>query len=148
MIPKNLLVKNDSEKEIINHLQDCTIEIIADNDRIEQVFVNLIENAIKYAKDGTPITLNYDMKGDKLIVSVQNEYDIIPREKLKTLFDKFTRLDDSTTRTTRGTGLGLYIVKGLVEAMGGEIRLYSNEDCGFCVKVYMPIAINSGKFFI
>jgi len=143
-----LLVKNDSEKEIINHLQDCTIEIIADNDRIEQVFVNLIENAIKYAKDGTPITLNYDMKGDKLIVSVQNEYDIIPREKLKTLFDKFTRLDDSTTRTTRGTGLGLYIVKGLVEAMGGEIRLYSNEDCGFCVKVYMPIAINSGKFFI
>ena len=74
-------------------------------------------------------------------MSVKNDYDVIPREKLKTLFDKFTRIDDSTTRTTRGTGLGLFIVKGLVEAMGGEIRVYSNEECGFCVKVYMPLAI-------
>ena len=135
-----LLVKNDSGKEIINNVQDCSIEILADNDRIEQVFVNLIENAIKYAKEDTPITLNCETEDNKLVVSVQNEYDVIPREKLKTLFDKFSRLDDSTTRTTRGTGLGLYIVKGLVEAMNGEIRLYSNEDIGFCVKVYIPIA--------
>ena len=71
---------------------------------------------------------------------------IIPREKLKTLFDKFTRVDDSTTRTTRGTGLGLFIVKGLVEGMGGEIRLYSNEECGFCVKVFMPVSqMESGR---
>ena len=135
-----LLVKNDAGKEIINNASECTTEILADNDRIEQVFVNLIENAIKYAKDETPVTINCEVENNKLVVSVQNEYDIIPREKLKTLFDKFTRLDDSTTRTTRGTGLGLYIVKGLVEAMNGEIRLYSNEEAGFCVKVYMPIA--------
>ena len=135
-----LLVKNDSGKEIINNVQNCTTEIIADNDRIEQVFVNLIENAIKYAKEESPITINYELEEKNIIISVQNEYDVIPREKLKTLFDKFSRLDDSTTRTTRGTGLGLYIVKGLVEAMNGEIRLYSNEECGFCVKVYMPIA--------
>ena len=76
----------------------------------------------------------------RFAISVKNDYDIIPREKLKTLFDKFTRVDDKTTRTTRGTGLGLYIVKGLVEAMGGEIRLYSNEECGFCAKVYMPVS--------
>ena len=135
-----LLVKNDTGKEIINNIQDCSTKILADNDRMEQVFVNLIENAIKYSKEGTPITLDYELKDNQIIISVQNEYDIIPREKLKTLFDKFTRLDDSTTRTTRGTGLGLYIVKGLVEAMNGEIRLYSNEDCGFCVKIYMPVA--------
>ena len=135
-----LLVKNDSGKEIINNVQNCTTEIIADNDRIEQVFVNLIENAIKYSKDDSSITINYELEGKNIVISVQNEYDVIPREKLKTLFEKFRRLDDSTTRTTRGTGLGLYIVKGLIEAMNGEIRLYSNEDCGFCVKVYMPIA--------
>lgn len=121
-----LLVKNDSGKEIINNIQECSTEILADNDRIEQVFVNLIENAIKYSKEDTPITLDYEIENNKIIISVQNEYDVIPREKLKTLFDKFTRLDDSTTRTTRGTGLGLYIVKGLIEAMNGEIRLYSN----------------------
>ena len=134
-----MLVKNDSNKEIINNIENCDLEILADNDRIEQVFVNLIENAIKYSKEGSPITLDYEIESDKLVVSVKNDYDMIPREKLKTLFDKFTRVDDSTTRTTRGTGLGLFIVKGLVEGMGGEIRLYSNEECGFCVKVYMPI---------
>ena len=135
-----MLVKNDSNKEIINNIAGCETEILADNDRIEQVFVNLIENAIKYSKEGTPISLDYEIVKQKLEISVKNDYDIIPREKLKTLFDKFTRVDDSTTRTTRGTGLGLFIVKGLVEGMGGEIRLYSNEECGFCVKVFLPIA--------
>ena len=135
-----LLIKNDANKEIINNLEDCNIEVLADNDRIEQVFVNLIENAIKYSKEDSPITLDYQIQEDMLVVSVQNDYDVIPREKLKTLFDKFTRVDDSTTRTTRGTGLGLFIVKGLVEAMNGEIRLYSNKECGFCVKVFLHIA--------
>ena len=133
-----LLVKNDAQKEIINNVNDANIEIMADVDRIEQVFVNLIENAIKYSKENTPIIIDYETQDNKLVVSVKNDYDIIPREKLKTLFDKFTRMDDSTTRTTRGTGLGLYIVKGLVEAMNGEIRIYSNEECGFCVKVILP----------
>ena len=135
-----LLVKNDAEKEIVNNLANCKISVLADNDRLEQVFVNLIENAIKYSKDDSKITLDYEIDGEKLVVSVKNDYDVIPREKLKTLFDKFTRVDDKTTRTTRGTGLGLFIVKGLVEGMNGKIRLYSNEECGFCVKVYLPIA--------
>lgn len=135
-----MLVKNDSNKEIVNKIANSQTLILADNDRIEQVFVNLIENAIKYGKEDSPIILDYEEQGDKIVVSVKNDYDIIPREKLKTLFDKFTRVDDSTTRTTRGTGLGLYIVKGLVEAMGGEIRLYSNEECGFCVKVYLSVS--------
>lgn len=137
------LVKNDSGKEIINNVQDCATEILADNDRIEQVFVNLIENAIKYSPENSPIVINCNNDDKRLVVSVKNDYEIIPREKLKTLFEKFTRLDDSTTRTTRGTGLGLYIVKGLVEAMNGEIRIYSNEEDGFCVKVFMPIAEDS-----
>ena len=135
------LVKNDAKKEIINNTENCEALVMADNDRIEQVFVNLIENAVKYSKDDSEITLDYELRENKLVVSVKNDYDVIPREKLKTLFDKFTRIDDSTTRTTRGTGLGLYIVKGLVEAMNGEIRLYSNEECGFCVKVYLPLVL-------
>ena len=135
-----MLVRNETNKEIVNNIENCNIEILADTDRIEQVFVNLIENAIKYSKDESQITLDYEITNDQLVISVKNDYDIIPREKLKTLFDKFTRVDDTTTRTTRGTGLGLFIVKGLVEAMNGKIRLYSNEECGFCVKVFMPIA--------
>ena len=56
------------------------------------------------------------------------------------LFEKFVRLDDNTTRTTRGTGLGLFIVKGLVEAMNGSIKLHSDKDCGFCVEVTLNLA--------
>ncbi len=134
------LVKNDAGKEIINNIQNCDKEIIADNDRIEQVFVNLIENAIKYSPEGSPITIDYEIIENQMVIAFKNDYEVIPREKLKTLFDKFTRVDDKTTRTTRGTGLGLFIVKGLVEAMDGEIRLYSNEECGFCVKVFIPLA--------
>ena len=135
-----MLVKNDSNKKIINNIDEVEHEILADSDRIEQVFVNLIENAIKYAKENTPITIGIEENEDRnfLTISIKNSYDVIPKEKLKTLFDKFTRIDDSTTRTTRGTGLGLFIVKGLVEAMGGKIKIYSSEDCGFCVKVSMP----------
>ena len=136
-----MLVKNDQNREIVNNIVSCDINVMADNDRLEQVFVNLIENAIKYAKDGSPIFLDYELRENRVVISVKNDYDLIPREKLKTLFEKFVRIDDSTTRTTRGTGLGLYIVKGLVEAMNGEIRLYSNEECGFCVKVYLQLAV-------
>lgn len=135
------LVKNNTGKEIINNVENCEALVLADNDRVEQVFVNLIENAVKYSKEDSAITLDCEQKGNRLVISVKNDYDVIPREKLKTLFDKFVRIDDSTTRTTRGTGLGLYIVKGLVEAMNGEIRLYSNEECGFCVKVYLPLVV-------
>ena len=49
-------------------------------------------------------------------------------------------MDDKTTRTTRGTGLGLFIVKGLVEAMNGEVRLYSTEEFGFTVKIFLEKA--------
>ncbi len=140
-----ILVKNDSNRQIINNVI-CDVDVIAENDRLEQVFVNLIENAVKYAKGESPVILDYELHENRLVVSVKNDYDIIPREKLKTLFDKFVRIDDSTTRTTRGTGLGLYIVKGLVEAMGGEIRVYSNEECGFCVKVYLPLVVEE-KFY-
>jgi S1-C subfamily serine protease len=68
-----MLVKNDSNKEIINNIENCDLEILADNDRIEQVFVNLIENAIKYSKEGTPITLDYEVEADKLAINVKND---------------------------------------------------------------------------
>ena len=57
------------------------------------------------------------------------------KDKLVHLFDKFIRLDDNTTRTTRGTGLGLFIVKALVEAMNAEISLSSDEEWGFTVEI-------------
>jgi signal transduction histidine kinase len=114
---------------------------MADKDRVEQVVINLVENATKYSNDDTDIIIETeDFDEDFVKITVKNKCNIIPKDKLKTLFDKFTRLDDSTTRTTRGTGLGLYIVKGLVEAMNGHIHLHSNIKWGFSVQVFMKKA--------
>ena len=70
----------------------------------------------------------------------------ISDENKTKIFEKFSRLDTPLTRKTQGSGLGLYIVKGLVEGMGGEIRVYSNEECGFCVRVYLPIAVEEKAY--
>lgn len=130
-----LLVKNASSKTVVNQVPVDLPSIYADRDRFEQVIINLIENAVKYAEEDSDILISAGCENDKVYIEIKNKYPLISREKLKTLFDKFTRIDDKTTRTTRGTGLGLYIVKGLVEAMGGEVRLYSTEEYGFTVKV-------------
>ena len=135
-----LLIKNSSSKTIVNTIPENLPLIYADRDRFEQVIINLIENAVKYAEDDTEILIKACEDNGKVCIEINNKYPLISREKLKTLFDKFTRMDDKTTRTTRGTGLGLFIVKGLVEAMNGEVRLYSTEEYGFSVKIFFEKA--------
>ena len=100
---------------------------------------NLYETAVKYAYPDTQIVVDTKVEGNKAIISVKNKCDKIPQKKLDTLFDKFVRLDDNMTRTTRGTGLGLFIVKGLIEAMNGSIRLSSDDEYGFCATIILNI---------
>ena len=135
-----LLVKNKDNKEIVINIPENFPNVSGDKNRLEQVFVNLIENAVKYAYPDTKIVVDGVVEGDIAKIFVKNDCDVIPPKKLNTLFEKFMRLDDNTTRTTRGTGLGLFIVKGLVEAMQGDIKLTSDETCGFCVEVALKLA--------
>ena len=135
-----LLVKNKDNKEIVINIPENFPNVSGDKNRLEQVFVNLIENAVKYAYPDTTIVVDGVVEGDIAKIFVKNDCDVIPPKKLNTLFEKFMRLDDNTTRTTRGTGLGLFIVKGLVEAMQGDIKLTSDEKCGFCVEVDLKLA--------
>lgn len=136
------LVKND-DKEILNNVSEDFPLIVADKDRLEQVFVNLLENAVKYSNEGTPIIVESYNDEDFARIYIKNDCEVIPKDKLQKLFEKFTRIDDKTTRTTRGTGLGLFIVKGLVEAMNGEIKLYSGNkhewEKGFVVELKFPL---------
>ena len=137
-----MLVKTKDNKEIIINIPEDFPNVSGDKNRLEQVFVNLIENAIKYAYPDSKITVDGVIENNLAKIFVKNDCDIIPPKKLNTLFEKFIRLDDNTTRTTRGTGLGLFIVKGLVEAMQGEIKLSSDEKCGFCVEIDLKLASN------
>lgn len=133
------LVKNDAGKEIINNISEDFPLVIADKDRIEQVVVNLLENAIKYSYEDTPIIISGQYHAEEAKISIENQCDKIPEDKLKTLFEKFIRIDDKTTRTTRGTGLGLFIVKGLVEVMNGKIETSSTDEVGFKITVTLPL---------
>ena len=130
-----VLIKNKDKKEIKFNISEDYPLIDADKDRLIQVFVNLLENAAKYANESSVITVDATTENDKAKIFIKNDCNVIPPDKLNKLFEKFIRLDDNTTRTTRGTGLGLFIVKGLVEAMNGEIKLHSDETCGFCVEL-------------
>lgn len=134
-----LLRKRDGHEIIVNMDNDVT-QVYADKGRLEQVFVNLYENAIKYAYPDTPILVNIKQHKNKAIIKIKNKCDVIPEKKLKSLFEKFVRLDDEMTRTTRGSGLGLFIVKGLIEAMEGTITLTSNNEFGFCATITLNMA--------
>lgn len=135
-----ILVKNKDNKQIQINISEDFPNVSGDKTRLEQVFVNLIENAVKYAKPDSVITVDTAIVDNKAKFFVKNECDVIPPKQLKKLFEKFVRLDDNTTRTTRGTGLGLFIVKGLVEAMNGTIELHSDEEIGFCAEVTLNFA--------
>ena len=135
-----LLIKNKDNKEIIINMPENFPNVSGDKNRLEQVFVNLIENAVKYAYSESKIIVEGVVEDNIAKIFIKNDCDVIPPKKLQTLFEKFIRLDDNTTRTTRGTGLGLFIVKGLVEAMQGEIKLSSDKKCGFCVEVCLKLA--------
>lgn len=135
-----VLIKNKRDMEIVFNLGEDFPLVLGDKGRLLQVFVNLLENAAKYASDGSKIIVDAIVKDDFAKIFVKNDCEVIPPKQLKKLFEKFVRLDDNTTRTTRGTGLGLFIVKGLVEAMNGEIKLHSDKNCGFCVELTFRLA--------
>ena len=135
-----VLIKNKNQKEIVFNVSEDFPLIDADKDRLIQVFGNLLENAAKYANEESQVVVEAYTENDKAKIFVKNDCNVIPPEKLNRLFEKFVRLDDNTTRTTRGTGLGLFIVKGLVEAMNGEIKLHSDEKCGFCVELTLNLS--------
>ena len=135
-----LLLRKREGRDIVVNLDKNFPEVFADKGRLEQVFVNLYENAIKYSYPDTPIIVDTYFDNDNAYIIVKNFCDKIPEKTLATLFQKFVRLEDNMTRTTRGTGLGLFIVKGLVEAMEGTIELSSTEEYGFCATIRLNLA--------
>lgn len=107
------------------------ITVLADHEKIEQVLINLIENSIKYGHtNGTTEVSVEDLVKDKVIVRVTDNGDGISREHLPRLFERFYRVDKSGSRKEGGSGLGLSIVKHIVEAHGERIYVESEPDVG------------------
>ncbi len=131
-------VKNIENREVINNIADKNLYVCADKDRFEQVLINIIENANKYGEEDTPLTIDAEKSGNEITIIFKNIAPYIDEKTVNKLFEKFVRLDDKTTRTTRGTGLGLFIVKGLLSAMGGTISIKSTPQNEFFTYITLP----------
>jgi signal transduction histidine kinase len=118
--------------------------VLGDDQRLRQIFSNLLGNAIKYSPNGGTIEVKGYLDGCWACISVSDEGIGIAPEQQAMIFDPFYRVDNGMTRETPGVGLGLYIVKSLVETHGGEILLKSSpaEGTNFIVKLPLAEAVS------
>ncbi|MEX2431392.1 MAG: ATP-binding protein [Dehalococcoidia bacterium] len=115
---------------------------VADADKVTQVLINLLSNAIKYSPSGGRITVSahHDTANARLVIAVTDEGIGIAQEHQQSLFTTFQRLDREETRSIRGTGLGLYVVKSLAEMMHGSVWVESELDKGSTFYFSLPLA--------
>jgi PAS domain S-box-containing protein len=124
--------------EIDVDLSDPDLLVTADRDKVRQILLNLIENAIKYSPDGGNIELGAEPAGSAVRFHVLDEGLGIPAEERTRIFDKFYRLDPDMTQGVGGTGLGLYICAGLVTRMAGRIWVEAGQDGGSAFFFELP----------
>ena len=119
---------------------ESTPLVAADRDKVRQVLVNLVENAIKYSPDGGRVEVGLEAHDGAVRFYVRDEGLGIPAGEQERIFEKFYRLDPEMTRGVSGTGLGLYICSELVERMGGRIWVESKEGEGSTFSFELPTA--------
>lgn len=119
-----------SKHELVIDVKNQLPVIIGDADKVDQILTNLTNNAIKYSPRGGTITITALAEGDVVRMSVTDQGMGIPKEHLPKVFERFHRVDNRDTRTVGGTGIGLYLVKHLVEAHGGKIWVESEHGKG------------------
>jgi signal transduction histidine kinase len=121
----------------------CVLEdlqlIHADPKSMEEIFGNLVSNAINYSPEGGKVRVTGRGLGDYLEIKVEDTGVGIPPEELPKIFDKFYRVKHPKTRKVTGTGLGLAIVKGAIEAHHGTIDVESVPDKGTTFRVLLPV---------
>jgi PAS domain S-box-containing protein len=116
-----------------------------DNLILKEVVSNLVSNAIKYTPEGGDVILTVRSRPNELLITVSDTGWGIPKQSQGQIFSKFFRAQNIVKRETTGTGLGLYLVKGLVDALGGKIWFKSSEGTGTTFYVTVPISRMSAK---
>lgn len=130
---------NDRDISLNLHADDHFPPVTGDQERLKQVLVNLISNAIKYNREAGRVDVGLSLFNDSLRVSVADTGQGIPAEALPHVFDKFYRVERDENMA-KGTGLGLAIVKQIVEAHGGDIRVESEPGVGSTFTFTLPVA--------
>ncbi|MFP4692287.1 MAG: sensor histidine kinase [Halothece sp.] len=126
------------DRAINYHARAEELKIYADSNRLKQVILNLLDNAIKYSEPEDPVTIMLERKQKLAVLSVRDRGIGIPFAQQTRIFERFYRVDEARSRTTGGTGLGLSIVKTLVEGMGGNIKVSSRLAEGTTFTMTFP----------
>ncbi len=119
---------------IAKDIPDITVE----SDKLEQVIINILSNAIKYTPDGGHIKVVSGALYSEIFIKIIDDGIGIPKENLKRIFERFYRVDKARSRDTGGTGLGLAIAKQMIENMGGTIKINSEYQKGTEVIISIP----------
>ncbi|OPZ88700.1 MAG: Adaptive-response sensory-kinase SasA [Firmicutes bacterium ADurb.Bin419] len=130
-----LLFDTDSEE----------IFMACDIDKIERILLNLLSNAIKFSSEGGQIEVNVFNKTQNILINVSDTGIGIPEDKLESVFERFKQLEDSLTRNYEGTGLGLSLVRSLVEMHGGSIKVESKLGVGSTFSILLPVMVLKDK---
>jgi signal transduction histidine kinase len=131
----------EAKKITIERQIEAVDPIPADKDRLQQVFWNLLSNAVKFTPREGRVVVRLERRADEVIISVQDTGIGIPKDFLPCVFDRFTQADGTATRRHGGLGLGMAIVRHLVELHGGTVRADSpGENLGAMFTATLPIA--------
>ncbi|MBI2957259.1 MAG: GAF domain-containing protein [Chloroflexi bacterium] len=129
-------------RSLISQIPEGFPSVRADKDKLHRVLYNLVDNAVKYSPSGGPVIISAECNpsAGTIVFSVSDRGLGIPAEEIPKLFGRFHRVRRPETEKVRGTGLGLYIVKSLVESMSGNIRVESQLNQGSTFYVTLPVA--------
>ena len=129
--------------------ENVTLELVAmepgsfvagDEDKLRQVLINLVDNAVKYSPDGGAVEVRVERNEATLRISVRDEGLGIPNGEEQRIFGKFYRVDPQLSGAVGGTGLGLYICRELVRRMDGRLTVSSKDGQGSTFVVELPLA--------
>ncbi|WAM36311.1 ATP-binding protein [Caldicellulosiruptor acetigenus] len=132
--------KKKNQKLLCSTQENVVIE--ADRDRLEQVLINLINNAVVYVQEGGQIEVGLEKDEEHVRITVKDNGPGIPQEDLPRIFERFYRVDKARSRSLGGSGLGLSIADEIVKAHGGKILVESKEGVGTKFTVVLPIKKN------
>lgn len=134
---QSLLLDREVQMDIPDDLPPVQLDYL----EIEQVLTNLIENAVRYTPSGSPICVSVHVEGDQMVISVEDRGPGIPAVDLERVFDKFYRVSGKTSGRSTGSGLGLAVSKGLIEAHGGHIWAENREGGGAIFRFTLPLLL-------
>jgi len=126
--------------DVVLNSADELPRVAGDPDKIRQVLVNLLDNAIKYSPDGGDVVVELEGGNGRVRLAVRDRGLGIPPGEQERIFEKFYRLDPALTRGVGGSGLGLFISRKLVSRMGGSLTVRSQPGEGAAFVVDLPAA--------